>query len=47
MTLEEHHGYDVAELTKIFAATHFRLERRRKFELGLNNLYVFERGGAG
>jgi SAM-dependent methyltransferase len=46
MTLEEHHGYDVAKTTKIFAATHFRLERRRKFELGLNNLFVFERGNS-
>jgi 2-polyprenyl-3-methyl-5-hydroxy-6-metoxy-1,4-benzoquinol methylase len=44
MALEEHHGYDVAETTRIFSATHFRLLHRRKFELGLNNLFVFERG---
>src|SRR5262245_36949355 len=36
MALEEHHGYDVSDTTKIFSAAHFRLVRRKKFELGLN-----------
>jgi 2-polyprenyl-3-methyl-5-hydroxy-6-metoxy-1,4-benzoquinol methylase len=43
MSLEEHHGYDVSETPKIFPAPKFRLVERSTFQLGLNNLYVFER----
>jgi 2-polyprenyl-3-methyl-5-hydroxy-6-metoxy-1,4-benzoquinol methylase len=43
MSLEEHHGYNVEQTTKIFPAEHFRLLRRQTFQLGLNNLFVFER----
>lgn len=46
MSLEEHHGYDVQQTTKIFANPDFQLLRRKKFQLGLNNLFVFERTGA-
>ncbi|MGA2852692.1 MAG: methyltransferase domain-containing protein [Verrucomicrobiota bacterium] len=45
MSLEEHHGYDVEETPKIFSGINFRLSHRKKFELGLNNLFVFERIG--
>jgi SAM-dependent methyltransferase len=43
MSLEEHHGFLPDELPDIFIPSGFRLEKKRKFQLGLNNLYVFER----
>lgn len=46
MSLEEHHGYDIARTPEIFPAPQFRLVRRSSFQLGLNNLFVFERTGA-
>jgi 2-polyprenyl-3-methyl-5-hydroxy-6-metoxy-1,4-benzoquinol methylase len=43
MSLEEHHGYEVGRTTDIFSAENFRLLKRARFQLGLNNLFVFER----
>jgi len=43
MSLEEHHGYDVNQTPAIFPAEDFRLLKRATFQLGLNNLFVFER----
>ncbi len=43
MSLEEHHGYRVDQTTEIFSAPQFKLLRRESFQLGLNNLFVFER----
>jgi 2-polyprenyl-3-methyl-5-hydroxy-6-metoxy-1,4-benzoquinol methylase len=43
MSLEEHYGYDVRQTATIFPPENFRLLRRKKFQLGLNNLFVFER----
>lgn len=43
MSLEEHHGYEVSRTPVIFPAEDFRLLRRSSFQLGLNNLFVFER----
>lgn len=43
MSLEEHHGFEVAHTTRIFPAETFRLARRKAFQLGLNHLFVFER----
>ncbi len=43
MSLEEHHGFSPAELPDIFLPEGFKLKRQQKFQLGLNNLYVFER----
>jgi 2-polyprenyl-3-methyl-5-hydroxy-6-metoxy-1,4-benzoquinol methylase len=45
MSLEEHHGYEVDHTDKIFPEPDFRLVRRAHFQLGLNNLFVFERRG--
>lgn len=45
MSLEEHHGYPVEQTTAIFPAKYFRLLHRKRFQLGLNNLFVFERVG--
>jgi Methyltransferase domain len=43
MSLEEHYGFDVERTTELFAAPLFRLVHRRKFQFGLNNLFVFEK----
>jgi len=42
----EHYGYDPAGVPALFPAPHFRLAHHRRFQLGLNNLYVFERTAA-
>lgn len=47
MSLEQHHGYDVAQTTTIFSEDHFRLKRHLRFQLGLNNLFVLQRTTAG
>ncbi len=43
MSLEEHHGFLPEELPGIFIPAGFSLRIKRKFQFGLNNLYVFER----
>ena len=43
MSLEEHHGFDVNATPAVFSSAGFRLLRRERFQLGLNNLFVFER----
>jgi 2-polyprenyl-3-methyl-5-hydroxy-6-metoxy-1,4-benzoquinol methylase len=43
MSLEEHHGYEVDQTAGIFSPPDFRLVQRSSFQLGLNNLFVFER----
>lgn len=46
MSLEEHHGYDVKKTPEIFPPPDFRLFCHWRFQLGLNNLFVFERMNA-
>ena len=43
MSLEEHHGYEVTETPRIFASPRFELVEHSSFQLGLNNLFVFQR----
>lgn len=43
--VEEHHGFDPAELAAL-ASERLRLVSRSSFQLGLNNLFVFERTDA-
>lgn len=42
-TLDEHHGYDVKQTTRVFPEPKFTLTTHRSFQLGLNNLFVFSR----
>lgn len=42
-SFEEHHGFDPNRIPGIFKAPYFRLYYHERFELGMNNLYVFER----
>ena len=39
----QHHGFQPADLETIFSAPHWRQHKHRRFQLGLNHLYVFER----
>jgi len=43
MSLEEHYGFRPEDTARIFAAPRFRLVRHRRFQLGLNHLFVFAR----
>jgi cyclopropane fatty-acyl-phospholipid synthase-like methyltransferase len=43
MHLHEHHGFNVSETRHIFEHAGFTLVTRRRFELRLNNLFVFSR----
>jgi SAM-dependent methyltransferase len=43
MELDEHHGFATAGTRSIFEPHRLRLVAHRRFQLGLNNLYVFER----
>jgi 2-polyprenyl-3-methyl-5-hydroxy-6-metoxy-1,4-benzoquinol methylase len=43
MALEQHHGFDPRATPRIFASSGLTLETWRRFELGLNHLFVFRR----
>ena len=43
MSLEEHHGFNVNQTPQIFASPQFECIARKRFQLGLNNLFVFRR----
>ena len=43
MSLDEHHGFNIKELPDTFKKEGFVLKAWQKFQLGLNNLFVFER----
>jgi SAM-dependent methyltransferase len=45
MSLEEHYGFKPSDTPRIFAEPGFRLVKHASFQLGLNNLYVFEKPG--
>jgi len=46
MALEEHHGFAADQTPGIFAGAGLELVRRRRFQLGLNNLFVFRKKAA-
>ncbi len=43
MSAEEHHGFDVGLTQSIFEKASLPLYCKRRFQLGLNRLYVFEK----
>lgn len=43
MSMEEHYGFKVKEVPQLFISENFRLVTHKKFQLGLNNLFVFEK----
>jgi hypothetical protein len=43
MEAEQHHGFDVAEVQPLFEGAGLVLEHHHRFQLGLNNLYVFRK----
>ena len=46
MAAEEHHGFDVERTRSLFETAKLPLHRERRFQLGLNRLYVFEKPGS-
>ena len=45
MALEQHYGYDPNQTPAIFAVPGMKLFQARRFQLGLNNLFVFKKTG--
>lgn len=43
MDAEQHHGFELKEVLPLFELAGFRLERHDRFQLRLNNLYVFRK----
>jgi 2-polyprenyl-3-methyl-5-hydroxy-6-metoxy-1,4-benzoquinol methylase len=43
MSLEQHYGFKVEETPSIFGSQGLSLMTRKKFQLGLNNLFIFKR----
>jgi len=41
MSLDEHHGFRPEDVPPLFTRHGFELERHRRFQLGLNHLFVF------
>ena len=42
MSLEEHYGFKVEDTVRLFESVGLRMMHRSKFQLGCNNLFVFE-----
>jgi hypothetical protein len=43
MAMHEHHGFEASSTPDVFSTPELRLARARRFQLGLNHLFVFER----
>ncbi len=43
MSLDEHYGFEPAQVPALFANSGFELEASRTFQFGLNHLFVFRR----
>ena len=41
MHIEQHYGFDVSQTVEIFESAGFKKELLKKFQFGLNNLFVF------
>jgi 2-polyprenyl-3-methyl-5-hydroxy-6-metoxy-1,4-benzoquinol methylase len=46
MSLEQHYGFETHQVPGIFSRPGLNLVANRRFQLGLNNLFVFQRGGS-
>jgi hypothetical protein len=46
MALEQHYGYQPGQTGTLFAVGGLELVRAHKFQLGLNNLFVFRKTAA-
>jgi len=46
MATEQHYGFDVKQTPNIFVPRNFEPVVHRKFQLGMNNLFVFRRGSS-
>jgi len=45
MSIEQHYGFDVRTTAAIFSAQGFQLIKQERFQLGLNNLFLFRKPG--
>jgi 2-polyprenyl-3-methyl-5-hydroxy-6-metoxy-1,4-benzoquinol methylase len=45
MQHEEHHGFEPSDLAPLFRSVGFELAEHRRFQFGLNNVFVFRRPG--
>jgi len=43
MSLEEHYGFKAKDTPNLFHKSQFKLIKHKSFQLGLNNLFVFEK----
>ena len=43
MSLDEHHGYKAADTPELFESYGFALQNWRRFQLGLNNVFIFNK----
>jgi hypothetical protein len=43
MEVEQHYGYDTGRTVPLFTSKGFELVKHKKFQLGLNNLFVFRK----
>ena len=43
MSIEEHHGFDASLVPSLLSSRAIELVVHRRFELGMNNLYVFKK----
>jgi SAM-dependent methyltransferase len=41
MEAHQHHGFDPEDVPRVFSGARMRLAQRRRFQFGLNNLFVF------
>ena len=46
MALEQHYEFDVRQTPSIFSSAGLKLVAARKFQIGLNNLFVFQKASA-
>jgi SAM-dependent methyltransferase len=46
MSVEEHYGFDPSQTIPLFENAGFRLKVSKKFQLGINHLYVFDKSEA-